>query len=293
MRYFYRLHPAVAFLYLVTVLVLSMLTLHPVAVGLCFLSGIAFYGMLKGGRALLRSLARTLPLILLVAVTNPIFVHRGETVLFFLSGSPVTLEALVYGAFSAVRLAAVLYWCMCYSEVMTSDKFIYLFGRCIPKLSLTLSVTLAFIPRLKRKLREIEEAREALGIYAEQGYVDRLRGRAHIFSALLSNALEGAIDTSDVMRARGYGLSGRTSYAQYRFARSDLLRLLLAVVPGVLAIVLALLVGGEYSYYPRIAAPSLGAWDIAFYVLIAVFTGAAAFLEIGEDILWHYLRSGI
>ncbi len=30
-------------------------------------------------------------------------------------------------------LAAVVLWFGCYNEVMTSDKFIYLFGRVIPR----------------------------------------------------------------------------------------------------------------------------------------------------------------
>ncbi len=293
MKYFYRLHPAVTFSYLAVVLTLSMLTLHPVAVSLCLVSGIAFYGMLKGARKFLRSLALTVPLILLVAVTNPLFVHRGATVLFFLNGSPFTLEATVYGAVSAMRLAAVLYWCRCYSEVMTADKFIYLFGKLIPKLSLTLCVTLAFIPRLKRKLTETEDAQRALGIYASMGYVDRLRSRLRIMSALISNALEGAIDTADVMKARGYGIAGRSSYAVYRFTPSDALGIALTFAVGGASVVLAVLVAGDTVYYPYINVPSLGAKETVFYALVALLCGAAAFLEIRENVLWHYLKSRI
>jgi energy-coupling factor transport system permease protein len=44
-------------------------------------------------------------------------------------------------------LAAVISWFSCYNAVMTSDKFVYLFGRVIPALSLILSMTLRFVPK--------------------------------------------------------------------------------------------------------------------------------------------------
>lgn len=87
---------------------------------------------------------------LLVAVTNPLFSHNGVTPLFYLNGNPVTLEAFVYGAAIAVMVVGVMLWCRCYSAVMTSDKFLYLFGRAIPKLALVLSMALRFIPMFKR-----------------------------------------------------------------------------------------------------------------------------------------------
>lgn len=76
------------------------------------------------------------PLFLMVAVTNPLFSHNGVTPLFFLNGNPVTLEAFIYGIAIAVMVIAIIMWCKCCSEVMTSDKLLYLFGRVIPKLSL-------------------------------------------------------------------------------------------------------------------------------------------------------------
>jgi energy-coupling factor transport system permease protein len=47
--------------------------------------------------------------------------------------NPLTLESIFYGLAAAVMLAAVVLWFGCYNEVMTSDKFIYLFGRVIPR----------------------------------------------------------------------------------------------------------------------------------------------------------------
>ncbi len=66
---------------------------------------------------------------------NPAFNHEGATILAYLpSGNPLTLEFIVYGLSAAVMMASVILWFSCYNAVMTSDKFVYLFGRVIPAL---------------------------------------------------------------------------------------------------------------------------------------------------------------
>ena len=50
-------------------------------------------------------------------------------------------------------LASVVLWFSSYNEVMTSDKFVYLFGRVIPALSLVLSMSLRFIPKFKAQMQ--------------------------------------------------------------------------------------------------------------------------------------------
>ena len=203
MRYFDRLHPITAFVYFMLILLVAMLTMNPVIITICYLASVVFCGMLIGIRKLLSSLAYNIPIMLMIALTNPMFVHKGETILFFLNDNPVTKEAIVYGTFASMMIMSVFYLCRCYTEIMTSDKFIYLFGRVIPKLSLVLSMILAFIPKLKRKYKEIDEAQKALGIYATESYVDKIRSKIRVLSILLTNSLETSVDTADSMRARG------------------------------------------------------------------------------------------
>lgn len=293
MRYFDRLHPISAFCYFLTMLLVAMLTMHPVIVTVCYLSSVAFFGMLVGGRKLLSSLAYSLPLMAMLAVTNPMFVHRGETILFFLNDNPVTREAIVYGVFASMMLMSVFYLCRCYSEIMTADKFIYLFGRVIPKLSLVLSMILAFLPKMKRKFREIDEAQRALGIYASASYVDKIKSRMRVLSILLTNSLETSVETADSMRARGYGLRGRTSYAIYRFTLSDAMYLLFTLAVGGTLVALILSGGADFSYYPAITPLSRSVRGFVIALLLVALAGASVFMEVKENILWHILRSDI
>lgn len=93
MKYFERLHPISAFCYFLWMLLIAMLTMHSFIVTICYLSGILFCGMLIGLRKLLVSLAYSIPMMLMIALTDPLFVHKGETILFFLNDNPVTWEA--------------------------------------------------------------------------------------------------------------------------------------------------------------------------------------------------------
>ena len=88
-----------------------------------------------------------LPLLLLFAVLNPVFNHEGATILIYINDNPITLESIVYGFAAATMFISVIIWFSCYNAVMTSDKFIYLFGRVIPALSLVLSICLLYTSR--------------------------------------------------------------------------------------------------------------------------------------------------
>lgn len=293
MKYFERLHPISAFFYFVAVLTIAMLTMNPLVVTACYISGVIFCGMLIGVRKLLGSLIYSVPLMLMIALTNPMFVHKGETILFFLNGNPVTKEAIVYGIFAAMMIMSVFYWCRCYTEIMTSDKFIYLFGRIIPKLSLVLSMILAFIPKMKRKYKEIDEAQRALGIYATKSYVDKIRCKMRVLSILLTSSLENSVDTADSMRARGYGLKGRTSYAIYRFTGADLLYLLYTLLTGGICIALVIVGYSDFNYYPTLSYVRTDVPSYVLYVSLIIFLGGSIISEVYENILWRYLKSKI
>ncbi|MEG1317234.1 MAG: energy-coupling factor transporter transmembrane protein EcfT, partial [Oscillospiraceae bacterium] len=80
-----------------------------------------------------------------------------------------TLEAIVYGFASAALLASVMCWFSCYNAVMTSDKFVCLFGRIIPSLSLLLSMCLRFVPKFKAQIKEVSNAQRCVGRDASNG----------------------------------------------------------------------------------------------------------------------------
>ena len=96
MKFFDKLHPAAAFIYFVVVVTLTMFTSNPLVVGASFVFGVAFCCFYFSARDMCGSLLLALPMMIVIALVNPLFVHKGDTILFFLNDNPVTKEAILY-----------------------------------------------------------------------------------------------------------------------------------------------------------------------------------------------------
>ena len=293
MKAFDGYHPTVLLVYFCSVLLVAMFVTNPIIQLSALLGGILFCGMLLGRRALPGNVAFYLSMFVLVAITNPLFSHNGVTPLFFLNGNPVTLEAFVYGAAIGVTVIGVMLWCRSLGEIMTSDKLLWLFGRVLPKFSLILSMALRFIPLFRRQLRRVSRAQRAMGLYSSRGYVDRLRGALRVFTAMVAWSLENSVETAASMRARGYGIKGRTSFSLFRFYRSDC-----AVLACSAALLILSLVGvgtGEcaFYFYPRISPLPHTPLAIVSYIAFAALSLLPFIIEVKEALVWKYCISRI
>ena len=293
MKAFASVHPFLLLFYFLSVLSVSMFVQNPVLQGAALLGGILFSATLQKRRALPGDLGFYLPLFFLVAVTNPLFSHNGVTPLFFLNGNPVTLEAILYGIALAGTVLGVLLWCKCYSAIMTSDKFLYLFGRAIPRLALVLSMALRFVPLFRRQMRRVRLAQKAMGLYSARGVVDKIRSTGRVFLAMIAWSLENAMETAASMKARGYGTGRRTNFSLFRFtARDGVLLSVSAVLFGVT--IFAAATGDTYfTFYPRISGLGLSVPAIAAYVTFTLLTPLPFVMEMKEVVLWNYYRSKI
>lgn len=293
MKYFERLHPIPCFIYFICVLLISSFAQNPIISCCSFLFAVGFCIALTGAKKTAVSLLYALPLIIIIALINPIFVHKGETYLFFLNDNPVTLEAALYGCYSSVTIAAFFYWCKCFSIIFTSEKFVYLFGKVAPKLSVLLSLVLSFIPRLKRKYKQIDQAQKALGIYATDSFTDKLAAKFRVISVLITAALENSVDTADSMTARGYGLKGRTSFSPYVMAFNDWLVLIGECLLACASLTFIILGAGEFLFYPAISNFAFGVKEVILFVCVAMLFSLCVFVEIKDDIKWRLLKSKI
>lgn len=168
---------------------------------------------------------------ILALAVNVLFNHQGVTILFYFRDNPITLESIAWAIGSCFMLGSVMLWFSCYNAVMSSDKFIYLFGKVIPKLSLIFSMTLRFVPLFTAKLREISAARKGLlSAKEEKGLMPKIKNALAELSILITWALENAADTAASMKSRGYSLPGRTAFSRYRFRTPDFIVLAAVLV---------------------------------------------------------------
>lgn len=293
MKAFANVHPVVLMFYFLSVLSISMFTLNPVLAVTAMLGGILFCIMLQKKSAIPGDIGFYIPLFFLVAVTNPLFSHNGVTPLFFLNGNPVTFEAFSYGIAIAVMVIGVMLWCKCYSEIMTSDKFLYLFGKVIPKLGLILSMALHFIPVFKRQMKKVRSVQKTMGLYSARGVVDKLQSNGRVFLTMISWSLENAMETASSMRARGYGMGKRTDFSLFRFTpRDGLLLVVSSAMIGITVIGMATRVTA-FNFYPRITTLELSPFAVTVYIAFGILSFLPFAVEVREVIVWKYYRSKI
>lgn len=292
---FSQYHPVINFVFFLGAMVFGMFLLHPVFLT-CSVFLSAVYYLTVRGSAGWRTLRRFGVLFLLLPAVNPLLNAYGETVLFFCPwGRPYTLEALYYGMALAAMMVSVLLWFSSYNEVMTSDKFLYLFGRLIPSASLILTMVLRLVPDYQRKTEQVRGARKGIGLAGEGGSVkQRIRQGMDILSSMMSWALEGGIVMADSMKSRGYGCGKRTRFSIYRFGKRDryLLIFMICLMAGV--VFCAFQGGTAAAYTPElsIAGPDnryMTAGAFFYFLFLAVPTA----IHLTEEITWRILRSKI
>lgn len=271
-----------------------MFLVHPVSLIISLGASLAYAVYLNGGRAVRFSLLVMLPMMAVAALVNPAFNHEGATLLAYLpSGNPLTLESILYGLAAAAMLAAVVTWFSCYTAVMTSDKFVYLFGRVIPALSLVLSMTLRFVPKFQAQFRVVSEAQRCVGRDVSDGSLfRRLRNAVTIFSIMLTWSLENAIETADSMKSRGYGLPGRTAFSIYRFDSRDKAVLAWLVYCGFFLCCGAAAGGFAWRYYPTMKGAAWTPVTVCFQVVYLALCLTPVALDLLADWNWRKLRGG-
>lgn len=257
MRTLERMHPAVCFVYLISVLIFTAVAGNPVAV-LTSLFGAVLLSALSDR---LHGMGWSAVFALLAALANFIFVHNGSTVLFFIGDTAFTLEALVYGVHIGIMLTAVCLWGACAVRYVTSDKYIWLFGRIFPAAGLVLSCAIRFVPLFIRRTREFAAVQQAGSVR------DYLRA----FSASVGYSAEQAMDSSLSMKARGYGTARRTSFSLFRFTGSAALALGAVIITAGGTAALSLTGAGGFRFYPAVSEIPAGAADIALYAVFLAF----------------------
>lgn len=280
-------HPGINFYYFSAVFLFSMFFMHPVFLGISLGCGVIYSIYLKGKKAVKFNLFAMLPLLVLTALVNPAFNHEGVTILLYVNDNPLTLESIVYGIAAAAMLISVLIWFSCYHEIMTSDKFIYLFGRIIPALSLVISMALRFVPRLKAQIKVISDAQRGIGRDISTGNLLQRAGNGiRILSILTTWALENAIETADSMRSRGYGLKGRTSFSNYRFDKRDAGMLALMFTLTLVIVAGAVLGENNIKYFPGLIMKERTIFSYIVYFCDALLFLLPVLTNIREDIRW-------
>ena len=292
---FSNYHPLVNFLYFTLVIGFSMALNHPLVQGISLTCAILYAVQTEGKQAVLFTPKWCLPVMLMTVFVNPAFSHEGVTILlYFPTGNPLTLESILYGLSSGVLIATAMLWFLNFNRVITSDKFIYLFGRLIPAMSLVLSMTLRFIPKFQSQLSNVVDAQKSIGRDISEGSLwQRTKIAITVLSIMITWALENAIETADSMKSRGYGLKGRTAFSIYRFDERDKLALLYLGFCGFYLLTGSMISAFGFRYFPSIRYIYLNTVTLSFQFVYLILCMMPVALNWAEERKWKAIASNM
>ena len=224
-------------------------------------------------------------------MTNLLFAHNGERILFFMNDNPITFESGMYGIALASMIISIAFWSKSYREILSTDKIIYLFGKLLPRLALFISMLFTIIPMFKKQFVKVNQAQKALGFYTSDSITDRVLGGLIVFKSTFISSLEHAFSKSDSMKARGYGLKGRTNFSIFKWQNRD-------ITLGSSTLVLCIAFIGTFQsfyfyYYPVITKLEISFTTFFQYTVVCLLMFIPSVIEIKENLQWRFLRSRI
>jgi energy-coupling factor transport system permease protein len=259
--------------------VLSLIFSHPVYILILFLSVIPMVKLAGVGRAWASTLKLALWLGLSIIVINALFSYHGDHVLLTapfrlpVVGSPViTLEAIVFGAVMALRLAVIIaVFSLINLTVHPDDIMAVLLKMRLPyKSVLVTSLSTRFVPCLVEDIGRISDGYRTRGVQLDTGsWFKKLKNRGKITFTLLSNSLDRAVQVAEAMEARAFGTGKkRVFYKELNISKIDALTLGVGLLPLAAGIAFRVLGYGDYQYYPSLSAIGSGGWLIPVIILL-------------------------
>lgn len=263
-------HPAVPALYIVLTLGLTMFSMQPVLIALSLAGGLAYGFAMRGAARTLGALRWQLPVILIIALVNPLFSASGSTELFRIGMRAVYLESMVYGLCMGGLFVASVLWFEAAASMLEYDKVLALLGNAAPVIALMISMCMRLIPQFLRRGRTVLAVQDAIDVPGRTP-ADPVRLRLRASSVLMGWGMEDSLERADAMRSRGWGAAARrTTYARYRVRRSDVTALVLLALFGAAAVAVAWTATTQYSFYPQLSVPAPWPGYVVYAVWMAL-----------------------
>lgn len=288
---FEQLNPWVIFTYYIVVIACSMIFLHPIflLVELAIVIGV---DVLSGAKKqVTMMLEGSIFMVAFIMVMNPLINSRGAHVIWSFGGILITVEAVVYGVLMALSLLIVLLIFLSYNKCLTSQKFMYLFSRISPKLTLLTMITLRFVPLFLRRFRGITQAQSLRGIEVGHGnFRQRSIGVMKLMEVLLVSSFNNALQTADSMSSRGHASTKRTSFQRYRFTQRDILSLCWYLPLTVICFYEASKGVGRLVVYPSLGTMALNGQGLLVLLGVVLLVSFPLILEAWEWLWWNLLK---
>lgn len=235
----------------------ALVLFHPLAL-LALLAGVLCAGVCAGvGRALARS-ARTAAIVSLPIVLVNVLVSRQGLTVFARLGDlgpfgqgDLTVEALVYGAVVALKVALLMLVTTLASLAIDPDELLRILRRLSFRSALTASLATRMLPLLAADAQRLAEAQRTRPGGAPGG----ARGQVALLRAIVGGSLDRAMDVAATLEVRGFASARRAPRLSRPWSRHDVAFLASAAAVLALAVCGRLAGAARFDAYPELHMP--------------------------------------
>lgn len=286
---FCEFHPASIFIYFSFAVGATMFS-NSIWIG-CLSIGIAilYNFILKGYEAAVKNIIWMMLIICFTVIFNVIFVHRGETILFYVDSNPITLESIFFGMYMGIKISGGISWFSIFNTVVNGEMIIYVVGRISGLLALMISMVCRYIPILQKRYDEISWGQRFIGCENTKNPIDKIGNIVKKISVLIGWSLEASLDTASSMEARGYGLKRRSSFHMYKFEKRDYYLVIYYLISISLYAFLYLSAIEKDRFYPKLIIGEKTLFDFLMLGIFFLGSISAMIIDVLEDMRWRRL----
>jgi energy-coupling factor transport system permease protein len=243
----------------IALIVVALSIDHPLVLGIVTVA-IVLAGACAGvGRQLVRSLRIATIVALPIVVVNVLVSRDGLTVFARLGDlgpfgqGNLTVEALVYGAVIALKVAILMLATTLASLAVDPDELLRVVRRLSFRSALTASLATRMIPVLASDARRLAEAQATRPVLSPRRAGD-IRARVRLMSAIVGSSLDRAMDVAATLELRGFAGARRAPRRRLPWSRHDFA--FAASAAALIMTALAVRVAGiaAFDAYPQVSA---------------------------------------
>lgn len=286
------IHPAVYIIYYLVLIIFAFLFNNPYYL-ISLLVCVSVLIILQGISSEFKNLIRFfIPMSLLIIILNPLVSHVGVTKIYLMGNYFITLEAVTYGILMSLSLLIILLLFTSYSNAVSYQEMLYIFSKKFPNISMIIIMALRFIPLLNFRLSEVNKVfqfdqKHFNNEKKDEGKIDKLKNTAKMLAVVVSWSLEESMLTANSMKARGYGITQRTSYLSFKFRKIDYYFMVIVLVSALVCIVGLLQGQGRIEIYPQLNFSFSENIFNMYYFSFLILLLPLIYLEFKERSVWH------
>lgn len=264
-------HPSVAALYYIGVLTLIFTFNHPVFMLSAFALMFLQVSYLLSLRVATNHIKSYLLLGMVIALINPVFNHRGVTILFYFFDRPITLEAFAYGVYLFMLIITMLIIFVSINNVMGMSKILYLFSSTLPQISFLTSMTLRYGELFKQQAQEYRGIQNTREPSVKISKLAKTKNASNMLAGFFSSSLESGMVVSETLKAKEYGKHKRTHYQKYKMSGLDFSFVSLMLILGTGMVIGKSCGLGNIDYYKDLHISLEGNKLFTFYLIYMMF----------------------